>query len=251
MPKSTIISDLLSPKIVQLSNNILVGATNVLGSWEFNPKKARNLKWFLVHYDLNPTFQFNGAFRDFNNSYLFSKGNKWEFGFVNSEKSLPEWSRSKIGFSAIAIFTDHCDYDTLVLLQKQRELLNNNSIVATKGLFFLDDNSSIKESVNIESKIISDELSLWKESGHELAFHSLFDKISKESKPINILNLKKDKNITLDIKTWIDHGYHSYNFSMLNKEESIKNAWNNTIIDNGIEIIPIYAIDFHKYIKFP
>lgn len=39
-----------------------------------------------------------------------------------------EISRSKIPFSAIACFTDHCDYDTLPNLKLQRQLFAKTNI---------------------------------------------------------------------------------------------------------------------------
>jgi len=46
-----------------------------------------------------------------------------------------EISRSKIPFSAIACFTDHCDFDTLRNLKQQRQFFKTYNIRITKGFF--------------------------------------------------------------------------------------------------------------------
>ena len=99
------------------------------------------------------------------NFYSFDK----TIALLFSKKSGVEFSRSKIPFSAVACFTDHCDFDTLQNLKIQRELFKTCNIKITKG-FFLN-NYSKRENASYEEN--KEELDFWKKYGHELAYHSL------------------------------------------------------------------------------
>lgn len=50
-------------------------------------------------------------------------------------KQCIEISCSKVPFSAIACFTDHCDFDTLENLKTQRTFFKKHEIKVTKGFF--------------------------------------------------------------------------------------------------------------------
>ena len=79
-------------------------------------------------------------------------------------------SRSIKSFSAIACFTDHCDFDTLSNLQLQRTFFKEKDIKVTKG-FFLNHFSKRQDNASYERDKM--ELDLWINDGHELCYHSL------------------------------------------------------------------------------
>lgn len=234
------VSDVLSPKIVQLQNNMLVGAAKVAGAWEFDPAKPRILRWFIVHPMLNPLFQFRQNFREFHRSFPFTAGHTWELGLVSSATSIPEFSRSKTGFNATAILTDHCDFDQLNLLQKQRALFSKNGIKVTKGFFLLSDPPANKVSVSAADPEVEAELKQWTAEGHELAFHSLSNWL-RPGENLTRMQQLPEANKMGDIHTWIDHGYHRYNYTKINLNEPVRKEWETLVMKNNIELIWTYV----------
>ena len=112
-----------------------------------------------------------------------------------TKKKVPEFSRSKIPFVATFCFTDHCDFDSLLLIQKQRELFKELNIKTTKG-FFLKHFSKRKNNISFENE--ESELKKWNEDGHELAYHSLTQSIRNRKEAIREFKnfIPPQKNIT-------------------------------------------------------
>ena len=109
-----------SPKIIKLENNQLVQANQSIGIWEVDPNNKNILLWHfnpknsnpLVYYDSNCSKHIRQAVT---RNVLIKP-----LGLLFPLQTAIEVSRSKIPFSAITCFTDHCDFDTLENLKNQR-----------------------------------------------------------------------------------------------------------------------------------
>ena len=221
-----------SPKIIRLQNQQLVQANQQLGIWELNKKKPHVLLWH------------------FNNKYAQPVA---QFGLDNARKIVPaiskltlnaplallfpsingiEVSRSKIPFSAIACFTDHCDFDTLDNLQQQREFFKTYGLKITKG-FFLNHFSKRADSASFEFH--SDELKKWSDDGHELAYHSLSQSVKPESEGVE--DFKMFEPPLKNIMTWIDHGFQPYNLSLYENNKSVRRKYNELLKQKGINYL--------------
>lgn len=198
------------PKIIKLNNGFFVQPNINYGIWEINPTHPKILYWRFNPENSNPITQYTGKENakkiiQANNFYDFSVSPSLLF----SNQNAIEFSRSKIPFTAIATFTDHCDYDTLESIQLQRIFFKENNIKVTKG-FFLNHFSKREDNASFEND--SEELLQWRNDGHELAYHSL----SQSLKPIDasladFFNFQPPFD---DMITWIDHGYQPYNFTL-------------------------------------
>ena len=101
-----------SPKLALLDNDIIVQANQTTGICEVNPKQKNQILWYFKPQNANPIADYNkdnskAIFNANNSSFIIDS---LEYLFV---KEGLELSRSKYPFSAIACFTDHCDFDTL------------------------------------------------------------------------------------------------------------------------------------------
>ncbi|WP_347052893.1 hypothetical protein [Flavobacterium olei] len=218
------------PKIIKLKNGQLVQANIQLGIWEINKINSHVLLW-----RFNPEFSesitnYTGNANRKNISAVFKK-----FNFVENpsllfpENHALEFSRSKYSFSAIACFTDHCDFDTLENLEVQREFFKKNQIIITKG-FFLNHFSKRADNASFQSN--KEELLKWIKDGHELCYHSLSQSIKNDDQSF------QDYNQFLpplnDLKVWIDHGYQPYNFSLLQKNRLSNEDFEKVLTDKNI-----------------
>ncbi len=232
-------SAVVSPKILILQNDLKVVASKPMGVWVFNPKYPNRLEWILNNPDIHPQIQYiHGNQKRYDNSAI-PFGKKISLGLLFTTGEVLEFSRSKIPFSSILSFTDHCDFDTLSSLKIQREFFKKNNIKITKG-FFLNHFSKRADNASFERDF--DELNKWMDDGHELAYHSLSQSIKNDSE-----SMKDFKNFisppNASIHTWIDHGYQPYNFTLKEtylienwaidmETKKIQNLW--TYLDTGM-----------------
>lgn len=228
-----------SPKIIKLQDGTLVQANCNYGVWEINPSNTKVLFWRFNAPDATPITQY---YNTNNQKAVVSARQNFSFEtipsllFPNSEAL--EWSRSKIPFSAIAVFTDHCDFDTPKNLKLQRDFFKLHQIKLTKG-YFINHFSKREDNASFERDAM--ELQLWQQDGHELCYHSLSQSIKSVDD-----SFKDFKNFIPPFvsPTWIDHGYQPYNFTLYKnnalsdidyvnvlKEKKIKILWN--YIDTG------------------
>jgi hypothetical protein len=115
------------------------------------------------------------------------------------------------------IFTDHCDFDSVNLLQKQREFFKERRIKITKGFFLR--HYSKKGDWNASFENNRDELKKWVDDGHELAYHSLSQStIKNKAEEIELFSSFRSPELT-QVRTWIDHGYQPYNWTMQRTKE--------------------------------
>lgn len=210
----------LVPKIIKLSNGFFVQPNSTVGVWEFNKKYKNKISWKFNHPDASALSVYKQiSKRKFTSHKIAiptaSQKNIEKLALLFSKEGAVEWSRSKIPFSAVACFTDHCDFDTLENLELQRNLLNDSGVTITKG-FFLNHFSKRDDGVSWQNN--AEYLKKWQEDGHELAYHSLSQSIkSNEESATDFLNFKPVENVV----TWIDHGYQLYNFSLIGNSKMV------------------------------
>jgi hypothetical protein len=234
------------PKIIKLDNGFFVQPNINFGIWEVNSSNPKQLIWHFNPENSNPLTQYKG---NENSKKIIQANNSFDFfiqpSLLFSQHYAIEFSRSKIPFSAIVSFTDHCDFDTLESIRLQRIFFKENNIKVTKG-FFLNHFSKRDDNASFEND--SNELLLWREDGHELAYHSL----SQSLKPIDesLSDFFNFQPPFETIPTWIDHGYQPYNFSLYDnhqidssefslnlKKKNISILWN--YIDSGTATIGV------------
>lgn len=212
------IANQFCPKIIRLQNGQLVQANIHLGIWEVSKKNTTILLW-----RFNPDCSEPITFYSGNSNRKIIESSKKSFHFIENPTLLfPknhafEFSRSKYSFSAIACFTDHCDFDTAENLLLQREFFKENGIKITKG-FFLNHFSKREDNASFQND--KEELSKWKNDGHELCYHSLSQSIKSETQSFEDFSTFVPPFD--NTKVWIDHGYQPYNFSLL-KQNSLSN----------------------------
>jgi hypothetical protein len=203
------ISGPLSPKILKFADGSCLMANRYIGTWVYDPKKPLELEWVIVGKDVQPFFRYDNQY-----------GRDWlEVGAkINEDIELCifetiepfEVSFSRLPFKPVLIFTDHCDFDSDVLLEKQREFFKEMNLKVTKG-FFLKKHS-YKGGWNSAFEGNETEFQKWQADGHELCYHSL----SQSKLPNNGNNelISTFQHPTPEkVVTWIDHGYQSYNVS--------------------------------------
>ena len=142
-----------SPKIIKLQNGFFVQANSNQGIWEVNKKNPKVVLW-----KFNPTY--SNALTEYtgtnNTKKLVAANSEIRFSehpaLLFSKESALEISRSKIPFSAVACFTDHCDYDTPENLKVQREFFKRIKLKVTKG-FFLNHFSKRDDNASFANKI--------------------------------------------------------------------------------------------------
>ncbi|MDI1316115.1 hypothetical protein [Flavobacterium sp.] len=222
-----------TPKIVKLKNGFYIQPTIQVGIWEFNPKYKNKILW-----RINPEFsatitKYSGPKNEKKVEsvfYPFDFNN--EIALVFSNKNAIEFSRSPIPFSAIACFTDHCDFDTLDNLKSQRAFFKENEIKITKG-FFLNHYSKREDNASFENNF--DELLKWKNDGHELCYHSLSQSLKNDKESFE--DFVSFENPINSIPTWIDHGYQPYNFSLYENLGFEESEFVKVLNKNKIEIL--------------
>ncbi|TXD81686.1 hypothetical protein ESY86_16815 [Subsaximicrobium wynnwilliamsii] len=230
----------LSPKILQMANGQIIQANHKCGIWEVSPKFPNSLFWHFNAKLAQPIVNYTGP----ENSKLVTSAASdlhldVPLALLLSPDAGIELSRSKFPFTAIACFTDHCDFDTLENLKIQRQFFKTHQIKITKG-FFLNQFSTRADNASWE--LHKEELEKWVLDGHELAYHSLSQSIKTDLESLS--DFFKFKAPLNAIKVWIDHGYQPYNFSLYKKmgleeydfsnqlsSQHIKTLWN--YIDTG------------------
>lgn len=199
-----------SPKLMKFANDFYLLGTTTLGAWKWN-KKNNSLNWYLIHPDLNPVFRYNeDDYRVWKKQFEVIAGKKFSLGVFYGPGPVPEFARTPLGFAPTICFTDHCDYDTLDLLQAQRELFKKNHIRTTKGVF-LHTYSHKGEYAALDQKPVLEEIKKWEKDGHEIAYHAFSRSFRKESWK-EYQEFETPSGLKT-IQTYIDHGFHQYNFS--------------------------------------
>ena len=217
-----------SPKILVLSNKTHVLSSKNIGAWEYNPKNKNELIWVLKSPLLTPVFKYqDNRKRNFINKF---NPEDYKLKLLFSKKNVPEFSRSKLPFTPIICFTDHCDFDTNENLKKQISFFNKNNITVTKG-FFTNHFSKRKDNSSFEND--SELLSQFLNSKNELAYHSITQSIRDKVSSIN--EYKKFIPPSKKITTWIDHGYQPYNFTTKHNSGLTDKDWSNIIHSKGIK----------------
>ena len=203
------------PKIIQLKNGNFVQANINAGIWEIKKGNTKVLLWRFNPENSAPLARFTG---ELNNKKIINANIDFNFlttpALLFSTTNSVEFSRSKIPFSAVACFTDHCDFDTSENLKLQREFFKTNAVKVTKG-FFLNDYSKRTANASYNSDEI--ELNEWRKDGHELAYHSLSQSLKSEEESFD--DFFKFIPPFDAITTWIDHGYQYYNFSQIENKK--------------------------------
>jgi hypothetical protein len=221
------------PKIIKLKDGTLVQGNRNIGIWEVNKKQKKILLW-----RFNPEYasSLTNYIKDQNEVTIQSANQnfnwKQNLAILFSKKNAIEFSRSKIPFTAIACFTDHCDFDTSENLSIQRAFFKQNNIKITKG-FFLNHFSKRTDNASYENDTI--ELKQWEDDGHELCYHSLSQSIKSESESNSDFFNFIPPN--LDIPTWIDHGYQPYNLSLFKNKKITEADYESNLINKNIKIL--------------
>lgn len=225
------------PKIIKLMDGTLVQANSNKGIWEVRKKNKSILLW-----RFNPEYAcpLTNYVKDQNESTIVSASqnfnSKLNLAILFSSKNAIELSRSKIPFTAIACFTDHCDFDTPENLMIQRAFFKRNNIKITKG-FFPDHFSKRSDNASFEND--AKELLLWQNDGHELGYHSLSQ--SLKSIPDSFDSFFNFKAPLSNIITWIDHGFQPYNFSLFKNKKINEDVYEANLISKNIKILWNYV----------
>uniref|UniRef100_UPI004049BFE8 hypothetical protein n=1 Tax=Gelidibacter sp. TaxID=2018083 RepID=UPI004049BFE8 len=227
-----LISNWYAPKILMLENKRIIQANLHIGVWEVHPKNKYILLWHLNPKNASPLSEYDSKHVKHISQAVSTSGLKGSLSLLFPIYSGIEVSRSLIPFSAIACFTDHCDFDTLENLKLQRQFFKTYGLKITKG-FFLNHFSKRPKTASFE--LHQDELTAWRDDGHELAYHSL----SQSLRPLDVsldafLNFKPPFH---DITTWIDHGFQPYNTSLYNNHKRLKKHYGSILKNNNIHAI--------------
>lgn len=231
--KEYYIANEFSPKIIKLKNGQIVQSNITTGIWEVDPKKKNILLW-----RFNPDFATPIANYLGNENKKLLSITKQKFSFVEMptllfpKKEAIELSRSKNPFTAIACFTDHCDFDTPENLILQREFFKEHQIKVTKG-FFLNHFSKRAENASFQNQ--KDEFLKWRNDGHELCYHSLSQSIKTDSE--SFTDFEQFVPPLSNINVWIDHGFQPYNFSLLKNKKFSENKFENILQEKQITVL--------------
>lgn len=222
-----------SPKAIQLQNGLYIQANINFGIWEINAKNPKQLLWRFNPEFAAPITQYCNE----NNTKKIVSAQA-DIVFVEkpalliSSNGIVEISRSPIPFSAIACFTDHCDFDTLENLKIQREFFKEKGIKITKG-FFLNHFSKRVSNASFENN--SSEIEDWQQDGHELCYHSLSQSIRNDAEAFDEFN-----NFSppfTNIPVWIDHGFQPYNFTLYKKNGISNDKYESTLLNKNISVL--------------
>jgi hypothetical protein len=231
--KTDRIANAFCPKIIKLTDGTLVQANCTSGIWEVQKKNKSVLLW-----RFNPDFSapLTNYVTNENQTEIVSANQKFNSKFnlslLFSQKNGIELSRSKIPFTAITCFTDHCDFDTPENLTIQRAFFKRNHIKITKG-FFLNHFSKRSDNASFEND--SEELLLWQGDGHELGYHSLSQSI--KSLPDSFDAFFNFKAPFSGLSTWIDHGFQPYNLSLFQNKNIKEEDYETNLINKNIKIL--------------
>lgn len=199
-----------APKIIRFEDGTFVQANQTTGIWEVQKKNPKVLLWRFNPADALPYTVYEKK----NNNKIIAQADRHlhfaaDPALLFSSKNAVEFSRSAIPFSAIACFTDHCDYDTAESIKQQREFFKSHSVKVTKG-FFLNHFSKRHDNASIQNE--APEFAKWKADGHELAYHSLSQSLKNNEESFE--DFKNFIPPFEEIPTWIDHGFQPYNLSL-------------------------------------
>lgn len=227
------IANEFSPKIVKLENGQIVQANITTGIWEINSNNPSVLLWRFNPQFASPITDYLG--HENRKSILQAKQ---KFDFIENPTLLfiknqaIEISRSKYSFTAIACFTDHCDFDTPENLAIQREFFKEHEIKITKG-FFLNHFSKRQNNASFQNQ--KEELLKWNDDGHELCYHSLSQSIKSNKESFEDFNqfIPPLENI----KVWIDHGYQPYNFSLFKNNKILTEEFGSVLKEKKINVL--------------
>ncbi len=229
-----------SPKILQLSDGSFVQAGQSTGCWEVQKDKDSTLQWHYHIPGLKPVFFFD-PHRVFYQPVL-PICEPLKFSLLLTKKRPLEWSRSPIPFSAIFCITDHCDFDSLLLLKEQRKLLKEAGLRISKGIF-LNHYSKRNWNAAYEKPEDKAEIQQWGQDGHEVFLHSLSQSIkSKQIARDDFDQFQVPENL-LPVHTWVDHGYQPYNFTM-QKSEKEQKEWLDQMSVKGLSVFWNYYDTF-------
>ncbi|WP_296704955.1 hypothetical protein [Algoriphagus sp.] len=221
-----------SPKLLKVSSGDYLLGMDSKGCWEWDAIN-KVLNWYLIHPDLNPTFQYN---KDDKRDWIkeISVGSSWsmKLRLFSGKGPIPELARTPLGFIPTVSFTDHCDFDTPRLLKCQRVFFKKAGIKTTKG-FFTHTFSHKGEYAALDQESMKSEFQSWEEDGHELAYHALSRSFREESWK-EFQNLKSPPDLQ-PIKTYIDHGFLPYNYTKQGSDNYLK--WYRHMNDCGVKLI--------------
>ncbi len=230
------IANVFAPKILKLDCNTIVQSNITAGIWEVEQNNLNTLTWHFNDVLSSPITHYTGPtnLKEISNAdfdYHFDVSPALLFS-----NNAIEFSRSKVPFSSIACFTDHCDFDTTSSLIHQRKFFKENHIRITKGVFL---NHFSKRSDNASFEHDSEEYLRWQKDGHELAYHSLSQSIKKY--PESIADFKNFIAPVHDMPTWIDHGFQPYNLSLFAKNNIDREDYSEILKKKGIQILWNYV----------
>lgn len=221
-----------TPKIIKLDEGTYVQSNINQGIWEVNKKQTTKLIWKFNPQFSKPITQYVGknaqkSIYQANNKVVFIENPTLLF----SKNGALEISRSAIPFSAIACFTDHCDFDTLENLKLQRKLFDDTKIKVTKG-FFINHFSKRNDNASYEND--KTELDLWNSDGHEMCYHSLSQSIkTNEESFVDFTNFQP----LYSSNVWIDHGFQPYNFTLFSNSAIDKIDYENRLYSKKINTL--------------
>ena len=238
LPYDNFCASVFAPKLVKLKNGYIVQANSTKGSWHIDMSSNHILYWSFNQENQHPITQYRDVSNKRDVVSITETINLNQLALLISNGKGIEFSRSRIPFSGVICFTDHCDFDTLLSLKTLRTFFRDLRIKTTKG-FFLNHHSKRKGNASYEND--KEELESWADDGHELAYHSLTQ--SLRNPEVAFEEFKKFSPV-LSSCTWIDHGYQPYNLSLSNyksgefldkittlNKKGITNYW--TYIDSG------------------
>lgn len=219
-------------QIIQLENGLYFQSQSPKGIWEVKKSEPNVLYWLFnpEHAFQLTTYKGKHNFKQYKNAQVIFEPD-FSLRLLGSDKGAVEISRSPYPFSAIACFTDHCDFDTLGSLIHQRVFFKETGIVVTKG-FFLNHFSKRTDNASWEND--SEELKKWVDDNHELAYHSLSQslKTAEESKNDFFSFIPPT-----EISSWIDHGYQPYNLSLYENEGITGGQFSAALKTKNIQIL--------------
>jgi len=227
------IASSFAPKIIQLQYGFFVQANINQGIWEVNKNNPKILLWKFNPEYSNSLTEYAGTI---NTKKLVAANSQLYFSeqpaLLFSKENALELSRSKIPFSAVACFTDHCDYDTPENLKIQRAFFKKINLKVTKG-FFLNHFSKREDNASFEKNAL--EIENWKTDGHELCYHSLSQSIKSDKESFD--DFENFQPPYEKIAVWIDHGFQPYNFSLFKKNAIAKDYYENQLTKKGISVL--------------
>lgn len=210
------ISNPVSPKILKFRGDTYLMADRYVGTWIYNPEHPKILEWRLWGPELSPVYHFDdNRLRHWYKPQYYSN-KPLEIGLIITETPV-EISRSLLPFSAVVVFTDHCDFDSAESLSAQREFFKNRNIKVTKGYFTR--HYSRKGDWNASLEKNRKEYEKWVHDGHELAYHSLSQSILPFTEDHETVFNSFASPSFANVATWIDHGYQPYNWSLQDTRE--------------------------------